>query len=69
MFEAQFRFPVTCPECGTEVLSTLPITAVRTHSSGSLILHSPCHAVEWAATPREIEQIQAYLDVATSTAG
>jgi hypothetical protein len=66
MFEAQLRFPVICPECGKEVLSNMPLTAVREAlcSDGSLALRSPCHDAQWAATPRELEQIREYFDVA-----
>ena len=69
MFEAQIRFPVTCPECGKEGLSSLPIIEAREAfgSGTTLKLRSPCHAAEWDATPCEMEQIREYLDVVRTT--
>jgi hypothetical protein len=70
LFKAQLHFLVTCPECDKEVLSEMPLTSVREAilSSGSLTLRSPCHSAEWAATPREMEQIREYLDAAYADA-
>jgi hypothetical protein len=71
MFEAQLRFPITCPECGKEALSNLSIAAARKalRSGESLTLRSNCHAVEWVATSREMEQIREYLDLAYAKGG
>jgi hypothetical protein len=65
MFEAQIRFPVTCPECGREGLSSLSIIEAcgALGSGATLKLRSACHAAEWDATPREMEQVREYLDV------
>lgn len=57
------RFPVTCPECGVEVLSAFPIASVAAAliDHGPIKLQANCHSVSWTATPIELEQIRDYL--------
>jgi hypothetical protein len=56
-------FPITCPECKEESLSTLPAAMINGAllKEERLILRSRCHPVQWAASAREIEQIREYL--------
>jgi hypothetical protein len=59
-------FPVTCPTCNEESLSSLPAATIeRTLLTGEpLLLRSACHKIQWPATGSEIEQIKGYLWVA-----
>jgi hypothetical protein len=55
-------FPVTCPKCNKESLSSLPTAMIKgALVRERLILRSRCHPVEWVASAREIEQIREYL--------
>lgn len=58
------RFPVKCPQCGSEVLAEYPIPKVAKAlltRENPLILSSPCHGLHWPATQTELDQIQEYL--------
>jgi hypothetical protein len=55
-------FPITCPKCKRESLSSLPTAIINgALFRGRLILRSGCHPVEWVASAQEIEQIREYL--------
>ena len=55
-------FPITCPKCKEESLSSLPAAMINGGLLNErLILRSRCHPVEWVASAREIEQIGEYL--------
>jgi hypothetical protein len=56
-------FPITCPKCGRESLSSLPAAMINLAllNEGHLTLRSRCHRIEWQASPQEIEQIRQYL--------
>jgi hypothetical protein len=64
MKEPTIRFPVTCPRCGSESLTELPIAdvanalLVRGHI---LQLFVSCHEYSWAASQLELQQIREYL--------
>lgn len=57
------RFPLTCPECGTESLAVLRIVAVTiaVKQWQSMRLYAPCHDIFWDASALELDQIAAYL--------
>jgi hypothetical protein len=63
MKEPTIRFPVTCPKCGNELLTELPVAvvAVGLIRGSSIRLFADCHGVSWGASPLEIEQIREYL--------
>jgi hypothetical protein len=56
-------FPITCPECKGESLTSLPARVInRAILYGDrLPLRSRCHGVEWCASAEEAEQIKEYL--------
>jgi hypothetical protein len=56
-------FPITCPKCRRESLSSLPAAKINLAllSGGHLALRSRCHGIEWQASAQEIEQIRQYL--------
>jgi hypothetical protein len=59
-------FPITCPDCNEESLSSLPAEAIeRTVLTGEpILLRSACHKIHWQASGSEIEQLKEYLWVA-----
>ncbi len=61
--EPVFRFPVICPTCRKETLSTLKvgIVAAALISGRPVRLHAPCHDIYWDAHPIELEQVREYL--------
>jgi hypothetical protein len=61
--EPSIRFPVTCPKCRQESLTTLPLgfVAAALISGRPIRLHASCHDVYWDAQDREIEQIREYV--------
>jgi hypothetical protein len=63
MNDPTIRFPVCCPQCGSEALAEYPITevAVALIASNPLRLSAPCHGLSWDASPVELEQIREYL--------
>jgi hypothetical protein len=56
-------FPITCPECKRESLTSLPAAMINLAllKEDHLTLRSHCHGREWRASAREIEQIRQYL--------
>jgi hypothetical protein len=64
--EPAVRFPVTCPKCRQEVLSTLPIASVAAAliSKRPVRLYASCHDVYWDAHHIEIEQLREYMGAA-----
>jgi hypothetical protein len=64
--EPAVHFPVTCPKCRREVLSTLPIASVAAAliSERPVRLYASCHDVYWDAHPSEIEQLREYMSAA-----
>jgi hypothetical protein len=56
-------FPITCPECREESLSSVSAAMIDSALSKGeqLTLHSSCHATDWPASHREMEQIKEYL--------
>jgi hypothetical protein len=64
MDEPTIRFPVTCPQCGTEELGEYSIADVANallSRGNSLHLHASCHDYYWAASQWELQQIREYL--------
>ena len=63
MREPTIRFPVTCPECGTERLTEFPAAEVADalQRRGSICLVATCHDMIWDASEVELEQISEYL--------
>ena len=58
-------FPITCPDCNEESLSSLPAEAIeRTALGEPILLRSACHKIHWWASGSEIEQLKEYLWVA-----
>ena len=60
MKEPTIRFPVSCPACGKELLTQMPVAAIaagllRGHN---IRLFSECHGIWWTASSLEIEQIR-----------
>jgi hypothetical protein len=58
-----FRFPLTCPRCGTESLMAYRTVAVTIAVKDwhSMRLYTPCHDIFWDASVLELDQIDAYL--------
>jgi hypothetical protein len=56
-------FPITCPGCKKESLTSLPAATINRAllAEERLILRSRCHGIDWRASPRETEQIREYL--------
>jgi hypothetical protein len=56
-------FPVTCPECQKESLTSLPARVINRAilNDERLPLRSLCHGIEWRASTQEAEQIEEYL--------
>jgi hypothetical protein len=63
MAEPTVKFPVVCPECRREVLTTLTVAfATEALIRGKNIrLHSNCHDKWWDASSVEIEQLREYV--------
>ncbi len=63
MADVYIRFPVTCPVCGEEALSSLRAEIIidALDSCSPLRLSSACHGAEWLASAVEVEQIREYL--------
>ena len=61
--EPTFRFPVICPTCREETLSTLKvgIVAAALISGRAVRLYARCHDIYWDAHPIELEQVREYL--------
>jgi hypothetical protein len=57
------KFPVVCPECGTESLQYLPLAEIASDlvSGRQIQLSAGCHARHWIANPVEVEQLREYL--------
>jgi hypothetical protein len=62
----EVNFPITCPKCSNEALSSLPAQIINRAllSDENLRLHSRCHHMDWQASSCEMEQIRQYLWVA-----
>jgi hypothetical protein len=62
------RFPIICPECGTESLLARPLADLaRALVSGEdVVLQAPCRHPEWPASSVELDQVQQYLRVAST---
>lgn len=56
-------FPITCPKCNEESLSSLPAEKINRMlvAHEPLVLRSACHKIEWQASRYEAEQIKEYL--------
>jgi hypothetical protein len=63
MSEASFRFPVTCPQCGTERLTEFDadVVTVALVRGSDICLVATCHDQMWNASELEVEQIREYL--------
>jgi hypothetical protein len=63
MNEPLVRFPVTCPECGSESIGIFRISdiAVALVESRKIQLYANCHARSWDASDAEQDQIREYL--------
>ena len=63
MHEATVRFPVKCPICGAEALTSFTISevALAIVSSRRIKLHAICHDGTWDASDIEMQQIREYL--------
>lgn len=65
MHMVSVRFPIVCPDCGSEALAVFPIpdlcAALLTETA--VPLRSPCHDCRWNASILERAQIRQYLAV------
>ena len=63
MDEPKIRFPVTCPECGNELLTEFPVSIVADAlvKGTKITLYAYCHDAIWDASELELEQIREYL--------
>jgi hypothetical protein len=63
MSELTVRFPVTCPNCGSERLTEFPVNVVADAllRGEDICLVATCHDVIWDASELELEQIREYL--------
>jgi len=63
MRQPTIKFPVTCPECGTERLNEFPAAEVADalQRQSSICLVATCHDMIWDASELELEQISEYL--------
>ena len=70
MIEPTVRFPVKCPECGSEKLTEFPVTVVvdLLRRGTNICLVATCHDRIWDATDMEVEQIRGYLGALWLTA-
>ena len=61
--EPSLRIPVVCPQCGSEVLATLPVARVAAAllQEQRIRLHAQCHGIYWDASYHEIEQLREYM--------
>ena len=63
MDESRVRFPVVCPECRKEMLSSFRIADLMPAllNGRKIALHASCHGRTWIASDAELEQIRQYL--------
>ena len=63
MREARVRFPVTCPMCAAEALTSFTISevALAIINNRRIQLHAVCHDATWDASDIEMQQIREYL--------
>jgi hypothetical protein len=63
MFEPSLRFPVKCPICQTEALTSIPLWQVADALANRepISLRAVCHEIVWTATQTEMDQIREYL--------
>ena len=63
MSEPWLRFPIACPQCGVEVLFTIPVeTVAAALLKGSPVeLHVDCHDLCWSADNVQLQQLREYL--------
>jgi hypothetical protein len=63
MNEPMIRFPVRCPQCGSEALTAFPVATVANAliQRNRIRLHTDCHGIAWYANNTEMEQIREYL--------
>jgi hypothetical protein len=65
MDEPTIKFPVTCPNCGTEALGEHPFADITLAlmNRTALRLFAPCGCqYSWIASETELEQIREYLE-------
>jgi hypothetical protein len=57
------RFPIVCPQCGSELLTEFPVALLADWLIGkdAVQLHASCHQLTWTASKSEREQIREYL--------
>ena len=62
------RFPIICPECGSESLLARPMADIAQAlvSGEKVVLQAPCRHPEWPASSVELDQVQQYLRVAST---
>ena len=63
MNEPVIKFPVRCPQCENEILTSFPVATVANAliQRNKIRLYSDCHGVAWYASTIEMEQIREYL--------
>jgi hypothetical protein len=63
MKEPTIRFPITCPQCGNELLAQMPVAVIASGliRGNNIRLFSDCHGISWDASVLEVEQIREYL--------
>ena len=63
MPEQWLSFPVVCPQCGTEELSSMPIATIAAALLKGLPieLHTARHDLRWNADAAEESQLREYL--------
>jgi hypothetical protein len=71
MIEPEVLMPVNCPQCGTESLCRLSVSAAADAliAGNPLPLRSGCHAQVWMASLAEREQLREYLGAACIDSG
>jgi len=63
MAEPTIRFPVTCPQCGNDLLTEFPVAQIAAAllEFTEIRLYASCHEQVWEASPLEVQQIREYL--------
>ena len=57
------RFPVTCPDCSSELLASFSLSAVADAliNDRPVRLYAACHDRSWDASDLEVHQIREYM--------
>jgi hypothetical protein len=65
MKEPTVRFPVVCPDCGSEHLAEFSVATLAEAliRNDDIRLRAACHDSYWVASPGEIAQVRTYMSL------